>query len=365
MLTATRFAVVEMSGTPYEMGLAHGKRCQALIKRLVRKFDDMMMPAAYHEAGREVVRGAMPIVQREAPDLYEETEGIAAGAGMSVEDIFRLNCASEVHAWRGCKDLEAVTTVPDGCTSFAVEHEGSSLVAWNMDWWRIWQPFLVLLHGQPAQGPRFRCVAFAGCVGRPGISERIGVSANYLPYRAAASIPSGRSDWAGPGVPYNYMTRMLLQQTSTPDALKLLERVPRMLCLNYTIGDSQGRIACVEALPHEMAVLKPTEGFLVHANSYHSPKLDGLTEEQQKTSDPRAYLARQILRERGMPLQRADIYVAQRAHFPGADTGVCVHTVYDKPSMTLLSFVADVAKQTLWVAYGSPCEHRFLPYRPL
>lgn len=363
MLAATRFLAVEMSGTPYEMGLVHGRQCKTVIKRLVRKFDEMMLPSEYHAASREVVRGAMPIVKAEAPDLYEEVEGIAAGAGLEVEEVFRLNCASEMHAWRGCKDVEAVNTVSDGCTSFAVQHESSSLVAWNMDWWRIWQPFLVLLHGQPAVGPRFWAVAFTGCVGRPGLSEKIAVAANYLPYRAHAGVPSGKAEWAGPGVPYNFMTRLLLQQKSTTDALKLLERVPRMMSLNYTIGDSRGRIACVEALPREMAVLKPQEGFLVHANSYHSPQLGGLTEEQQKTSDPRAYLARQVLRRRQPPLERADIYAAQRAHFPGQDTGVCVHTGSDKPSMTLLSFVADVALQKIWVAYGSPCEHRFLEHR--
>ncbi|MHB8993903.1 MAG: C45 family autoproteolytic acyltransferase/hydrolase [Armatimonadota bacterium] len=363
MLAAKRFTVIEMSGSPYEMGLAHGRECKGLIRRLVRKFDSMMLPAEYQEASRDVVRGAMPIVRAEAPDLYEETEGIAAGAGLEVEDVFRLNCASELHAWRGCRDLEAVTTVSDGCTSFAVESAGSSLIAWNMDWWRIWQPFLVLLHGQPERGPRFLAFAFAGCVGRPGLSENIAVSANYLPYRASSAVACGKADWAGPGIPYNYMTRMLLQQTSTAEALKLLKRVPRMLGLNYTIGDSTGHVGCVESIPREIAVLKPEEGFLVHANAYHHDYFGGLSEEQQRTHDPRAYLARQVLRRRQKPLGRQDIYAAQRAHFPGQDTGVCVHTVYDKPSMTLLSFVADVRQQTLWAAYGSPCEHRFLPYR--
>lgn len=364
MLAARRFPIIEMSGTPYEMGLAHGRQCRPLIRRLLRKFDDIVLPAAYQDAGRAMIREAMPLVREHAPDLYEETEGIAAGAGLAVEDVFRLNCSSELHAWRGCRDLAAVNTVADGCTSMTVQHGGSSLVAWNMDWWTVWQPFLVLLHGQPAHGPRFLAVAFAGCIGRPGLSEKIAVSANYLAYRATSATPLGSADWAGPGVPYNYVARMLLQQQSMPAALKLLERVPRMVGLNYTLGDDRGRICCAETIPHEVAVVRSKEGFVVHANSYHHPYFGGLTEAQQKQHDPRAYLARQVLRRRGMPLERADVYAAQRAHLPGADTGVCVHTIDgQKPMITLLSFVADVSAATMWLAYGSPCQHRFLPYR--
>lgn len=364
MLEAKRFPVIEMSGTPYEMGLAHGTQCKALIRGLLRKFDDIVLPAQYQDAGREMIRGAMPVVRDHAPDLYEETAGIAAGAGLAVEDVFRLNCSSELHAWRGCLDLQANNTVSDGCTSFTVEHDGSALVAWNMDWWDVWLPYLVLLHGQPQDGPRFLCVAFAGCIGRPGLSEKIGVAANYLAYRASSQVPLGSADWAGPGIPYNYMARMLLQQKSTPDALKLLERTPRMVGLNYTLGDDRGRICCVETIPTEQAVVTSQEGFVVHANSYHHPYFGGFTEAQQKTQDPRAWHAREVLRRRGMPLSRADLYAAQRTHFKGCETGVCVHTDDNgKWLITLLSLVADVREQTLWVAHGSPCAHRFLPYR--
>ncbi|MGD9495293.1 MAG: C45 family autoproteolytic acyltransferase/hydrolase [Armatimonadota bacterium] len=362
MRETVRFPVVEMSGGRFEMGRQYGRQCRALIRRLARRFDAMLLPEEYLEAGRQAALEALPCVRREAPELVEEVEGIAEGAGLPFEEVFRLSCSQEMNSWQGCMRRQAMGTVPSGCTSIAVAHAEGSLVAWNMDWWVAWQPYLVLLHGHPDDGPSFLSFAIAGSVGRPGLSEHVSVAANFLPYRADPSVEAGSATWAGPGVPYSFISRMLLAQRSTADALKLLRRVRRMACLNYTLGDSGGQIACAETMPADMAVLKPKEGFLVHANSYHSRALGGLTEAQQREKDPRAYRAREVLRRRGRPLERADIYAAQRSHFPGQATGVCVHSAGERPALTLLSFVGDLRERAMWAAYGSPCRHRFVRY---
>jgi isopenicillin-N N-acyltransferase-like protein len=357
-----RFTVVEMQGSHYEMGRQHGAQCRDLIQRLVRRFDGLLVKPENREAGHKIAREAVTRVRAAAPELLEETEGIAAGAGLPFEDVFRLSCSQELNSWQGCMQRRAVTTVPSGCTTIAVRQRRNALVAWNMDWYRAWQPFIVLLHGRPNTGPRFMAFALAGSIGRPGISERVAVSANFLPYRADAQTPPGSDRWAGPGVPYSYVSRMLLQQLSTSDALSLLERTRRMACLNYTLGDSTGHVCCVETLPADQAVLEATEGFITHANSYHSPEFGGLSEEEQRQRDPRAHLARQRLRQRRKPLDRSAIYAAQRAHFRGQPTGVCVHGRKQRDSSTLLSFVADLQAGEIWAAYGPPCRHRFLKY---
>lgn len=364
MREAVRFTVVEMSGSRYEMGKQYGQQCRTLIRRLVRNFDGMLLEPQYLAEGRKVALQALPVMRREAPELVEEVEGIAAGAGLDFEDVFRLSCSQEMNSWQSCMKRRAQTTVPGGCSTFAVQRGGSSLVAWNMDWWIKWQPYIVLLHGEPEDGPRFLSFALAGSIGRPGLAEHISIGANFLPYRADAGVEAGGAKWAGPGVPYSFLARMLLAQDSTADALKMLRRTRRMACLNYTLGDTRGDICCVETMPADLAVLRPKagDGFIVHANSYHSRKFGGLTEAQQREQDPRAWLARETLRGRKKPLGRADIYFAQRRHFRGKSTGVCVHTEGAKPAITLFSFVGDLREQAIWAAYGSPCQHRFLRY---
>ena len=363
MKKAKRFTVVEMAGTHYEMGRQYGLQCKELIRRLVQDFEGLILEAKNIQRGREVAHEAVAHVRECAPELLEEVEGIASGAGVDFEDVFRINCSVELFAWQGCLQGVDVSTVPRECSSFAARAKEGPLAAWNMDWWRLWLPYIVLLKGRPKQGPRFLAFAFAGCVGRPGMGEHLALGANYLPYRNGREPGGKNPTWEGPGVPYNFFSRMLLKQPSTKEALRLIASVRRMASVNYTLADKHGSICCVETTPRDYDVLPAPEGFIVHANSYHSPKFGGIPEDKQKEQDPRAYHARQLFRERRGHLDRHAIVAIQTSHFPGKTTGICVHQpLQNRDGITLLSFIADVAAGTMWAACGPPCEHEFLPY---
>ncbi|MCP4638917.1 MAG: hypothetical protein GY851_00715, partial [bacterium] len=198
----------------------------------------------------------------------------------------------------------------------------------------------------------------------PGLSEHIAISANQLPYRPTETPPgTGGPEWAGPGVPYCFLSRMLLQQESTRGAVELMDRTRRMGCLNYTIGDAQGDICCVETTPAAHAELQSDEPFVAHANAYHSTTFHGMPESEREKRDPRAYTAHRMLSENADRLDRDVITTAQTHHFPGQQTGVCHHGgTPGRETITLLSFVAEVGKDRMWAAYGPPCEHEFLPY---
>ena len=353
-----------MEGTHHEMGRQYGSQCKELIGRLLENFDHLILKPKNTQRGRAIAKEAVPYVRESAPDLLEEVEGIASGAGVDFDDIFRMNCAVELFAWQGCVEGEGVSTVPKACSSFAARAREETLVAWNMDWWRLWQPYIVLLKGTPKDGPPFMAFAFAGCVGRPGMSEDLAVAANYLPYRGGAEPGKEGRQWEGPGVPYNFLCRMILNQRTTAEAISAVVGVKRMACLNYTVGDKEGNICCLETTPGEHDVLHPQEDFIVHANSYHSPKFDGIPEDEQKELDPRAFHARKLFREHADALDHHTIAAIQRSHFPGQQTGICVHReLQGRDGITLLSFIAHVSAGTMWAAYGPPCEHEFLPYK--
>ena len=361
MKQARRFPVVEMQGSHFEMGRQYGSQCRDMIRELSVRFEGVFVPneALRPDARRAMVEAASA-VRAAAPELIEEVEGIAAGAELSFDDAFRMNCSAEMGQWRGCMERHSAVSISDECTSFAAHTATGTLVAWNMDWHRLLQPYMVLLKGRPEGEPAFLAFALAGSVGRPGLSEQIAISANQLPYRPTETPPgSDGPSWAGPGVPYCFLSRMLLQQKSTRDALALVESTRRMACLNYTLGDATGDICCVETTPAAHAVLRSDEDFVTHANTYHSPAFHGLPEAEHRERDPRAFAARALLLERRDQLDREAIAEAQTYHFPGQETGICHHT---QETVTLLSFVAEVGKGRLWAAYGPPCEHEFVLY---
>jgi|GEM_PF-1047807 isopenicillin-N N-acyltransferase like protein len=363
MMQEKRFPVVEMQGSHFEMGQQYGQQCRGLIRDLSAQFDGIFVPdATRHRAARGAMVDAVPFVRAAAPALIEEVEGIASGADLSFEDAFRMNCSAEMGQWRGCQEQRSAVSIAeaDECTTLAACTNTATLVAWNMDWHRLLQPYMVLLKGRPDDGPAFLAFALAGSVGRPGLSESIAISANQLPYRSGPTPPGADGPaWAGPGVPYCFLSRMLLEQESTAAALELLERTRRMGCLNYTLGDATGDICCVETTPTAQAVLPREESFVTHANSYHSPRFSGLPQAERERRDPRAHAAQTLLLDHRGRVERDVITMAQRYHFPGQCTGVCHHT---ETTMTLLSFVAEVGQGRMWAAYGSPCEHAFLPY---
>ena len=354
-----------MCGSHFEMGRQHGTQCRATIQDLAARFEGVFVrDGTRRPEARRAMAEAVPAVRAAAPELIEEVEGIAAGAGLSFDDAFRLNCFAEMGQWQGCTEKRSAVSIPDECTSLAARTDAVTLVAWNMDWYRLLLPYMVLLRGRPNGEPAFLAFAVAGSVGRPGLSARVAIAANQLPYRPTEAPPgAGGPQWAGPGVPYCFLSRLLLRQNSTRDALALLGRTRRMACLNYTLGDTTGDICCAETTPAAHAVLRPDQHFVAHANSYHSPKFHGLPEAERKERDPRAYTARAMLHERRDRLSREVIAAVQTHHFPGQEGGICVHRdLGGLEGITLLSFVADVGQGRMWAAYGPPCEHEFVAY---
>ena len=361
---AKRFPIIDMHGSPYEMARQYGAQCRDLIHGLAGIFDGVFVPnASQRDGAHRAMAEAEPIVRKIAPELMEEVEGIAEGAGISFDDAFRLSCSAEMGQWVGCQENRSAVSITDNCTSLAARAANGTLVAWNMDWYQALLPYIVLLRGKPDNGPAFLSFALAGSVGRPGMSEHIAISANQLPYRPTEAPPKGGPDWAGPGIPYCFLSRMLLQQNSTRDALELFARARRMVCLNYTIGDITGDICCVETTPGAHAELPADECFVTHANTYYSPKFSGMPEVEREELDPRAYKANTMLQDNRDQLNPATFFATQSSHFPGQDTGVCHHGGEPgRESISLLSFVAEVGRGRMWAAYGSPCEHEYLPY---
>ena len=362
MTKAKRFTVVEMQGSHYNMGRQYGSQCRDMIRDLAAKVDGIILHERNIEQGKAVAREAIPCVRKAAPELIDEVQGIADGAGIEFEDVFRLNCSKELLSWQGCVGSKAGPTAATGCSSFALRAKEGTLVAWNMDWWRLWLPHMVLLHGVPDDGPRFFAFALAGCVGRPGMSEHVAVSANQLPHRGGIA-PGAANRWDGRGVPYNFLVRIMLKQRSTADAAAAATALDRMSSLNYTLGDTSGDIRCIETTPRDYAEILPASDFVTHANSYHTAKFNGIPEAELAKQDPRSFDAHRQLDQLPRPLDRQALAAIQTSHFSGEPTGICVHRKSNgRESITLLSFIAQVNAGKLWAAVGPPCEHEFLEY---
>ena len=110
--------MIEVMGSPAQRGQAHGEAFRDLIRDLVAaNFEDM----AQATRGRltktrvgEIVSTYKGPTRDYAPDLFEELEGIARAADVSVEELLALNAFLELH------DYYSEAFAVSGCTSLMV-----------------------------------------------------------------------------------------------------------------------------------------------------------------------------------------------------------------------------------------------------
>ncbi len=163
-----------------------------------------------------------PYVKQNAPDLYEEKEGIAEGAEIAFDKVPFINCFDEGVDSLRLPELAAQLTgqpllprvIPlQGCTSFAAFGEatadGKVYIGQGYDvGTRYFEP-VVLRVGPWSDQPEQLIYSHAGVLGVSGINAAgLAIVENTLK-------PSDQR----PGIPFPVLVRKALQQTILSDSL--------------------------------------------------------------------------------------------------------------------------------------------------
>lgn len=220
--------VVEVEGTPFERGFAHGRLLKAEIASAFRTWDaelqkDFAVPL------REFVPRFLAKTRFEAaartftPELLDEVRGIAMGAEQSYEAVFVWQLVDEIWA-------SAPGVMREKCTSFGVDRDGTRpcFVAQNLDLPpSMHGPRIVLRIRDASRGTQLLVVTEPGLIAAAGMSSaRIGVVVNTL-----LQLRPSRE-----GLPVAFVVRGLLMQPDHASALAFLQRVPHASGQNYTVG---------------------------------------------------------------------------------------------------------------------------------
>jgi isopenicillin-N N-acyltransferase-like protein len=365
-----RFPVVEVEGTPFEMGYHHGSELRDVVALSLETFRREMTsdPYGLHGAGAarpmfeqvlDAAAQSIPLADEYAPDLVEELRGLAEGSGLAFEEIFALN--TEVVMLETPDPLEAPPRSAGSCSTYAVSGEatadGHTYVGGNIDWYETWLPSSVIVKGKPAEGLPFVVCTWAGCIGRPGMNPYLGFSANGL-------FPND----AAVGVPYTLMCRKVLQQSSVEDALAVVSRAKRITGLNYTLADAEGKVAALETTARRTAVVSGVGGKVIHTNHFTSDALLGC--ETMKEGDywylqshKRFDRLGELLMEKEPgSITLEDLKLVHRDHGSRPDS-ICQHGDDKYPGlMTLASVIMQPGGSRMLAACGHPCEHEFVEY---
>ena len=219
---------VTASGDPKTVGRAHGRQAASAIhatlaawrEEAARTHDDV--DALIHDLVENT--GFRAATTEWFPDLVEEVDGIAEGAGISAAEAFALNCMDEAW-WMSSSD--------GGCSVIAVSDvdSGAGVIGQNMDLDTWMDGSHVTLRVSPDDHPAQVLMTRAGMVGLCGANRTgLAVMVNTL-----SQLPVDRD-----GVPVAFVLRALVSQPSLADAVDLLSRVPHASGQAYTLASREG-----------------------------------------------------------------------------------------------------------------------------
>ena len=361
MKNKKKLPIYKAEGTPYEIGLSHGRQAKAHVQvtidtysKLFKAMSDIDWPDA-----KKMARAFIEPIRSYNPDYLEEIRGIADGAELEFEEILALNVRSEL-AFQGR------VPISDGCTSMGITQDRSStghaLLGQSWDWRRSLIDALIILDiRQQGDKPDIIMITEAGIIGKFGFnSAGVGICLNAM---ASNAVPTG--------LPLHIAMRGVLDSMSLSEAIGNATRMQLGCCANFMLASEDGEILDIELDGSDFDVLYPKDGILVHTNHFLSPRLPRppyIDTMKYKFPDTFIRLERagKLLRCTGERVNVMDMerVFADHADFPA---GICHHAdpriTEGKRMETVFSFIMDIRRKEIHICPGLACETAYETYK--
>lgn len=364
--------VIELAGSPYEIGLGHGRAMKDRIVSLAASITGVHQENnALLKVERESLvafsMNNLGFMEKFSPDLVLEMRGIADGAGIPFEDVVYLNSFLELEELRA-PGLGA-RLLPDslwGCTTFNVMRDagrgGRAFIGQTYDMEKYYGQYLCLLRITPQNGPAMLVITFSGLLGVCGMNARgIGAVIN----KVAATD-------ARHGVIYPFVMRKALAAERVGDALGAMIFSPRASGINYQLA-GQGVAFCAETSATRYQLL-PIDGAMAHTNHFVGDEMRRF-ETPNWLSHGGSMVRKQVAdaflsRNRGsLDLETLKELTRDHTNHPRC---VCAHGFPGEPETTafhtVFGVVMDPEAGVMELCPGNPCENgyerHFLERRP-
>lgn len=357
---ATPPTVVSAAGSRFEIGYEHGSQARELVKGTLDWSLQQLATGGVDR--REAIRRAqvlLPYVQRYAPELLEESAGIAEGAGLSLTDLVIINARYELLFLTGSEAPRPGVAGAE-CTLFGLSgrqtESGTPVIGQNVDLGAEARPLWILLDLQPPGAPRVLTITMAGMLAQEGI--------NSAGLALCGSMV--RSSGWGEGLPTRkFLRRRVLEQRSVREAIQTIKNAPKRASSHNLLLADANSVADVETTADEVRVLEVTERPLAHTNHYLHAEFSSTNDNLGAyLENSRARLTRMQemldLIPRPLRLEALKAALADHAEEPDA---VCRHAERDAwRGETNVAVIAEPAQRTLHVALGPPCTSPFFTY---
>jgi hypothetical protein len=319
-------------------------------------------------------KALVPALDRVAPLMLARLQGLAAGSGLPLRSLCLMNA---LEAFLSSAEGKTVPTLPGACSAVAVRgshsENGEPMVAKNMDYLPLAQPFYILRECRPRNGWRSLEFTLASQVGAvDGVIEKgLCITLNYA-FATAAATPAPLITMA--------IAEALAKCASVDAAAECIARQPRWGAGMVMLADESGALAALELTNTRTALRRPPPGqdWLLFTNVCHCSETRAVqVPEAAVYSDraPRALRGKPVLRwhqERARRLEQlvqaqkpigADTLAAIMSnHGPnGVPDGAspCVHTDYWRTTASLQWFPA---RRSVRASHSTACEADYVEF---
>ena len=370
-----KLRVLQVSGSPYELGYQHGRAFAQEIGQLteerLRLSCDPFWTGGQAATLDEVLglgRACLAYHQEFDAALMEEMQGMADATGLGVNELVIMNGFTDfvdvvanpavLHRQRASAVAPGADFDGGGCTAFVVapnaSGDGQGYLGQTWDMHSTATPYVLLLDVRPQAGPALLTFTITGCVGMIGMNEHgVAVGINNL------LGAEGR-----PGVHWVYVVRKMLAQRTVDDALNVLRGAHLSGAHNYLLlgPDSDGGLRGynVEQMATRANVV-PVASVYAHANHCVIAEMTAVERPRkgisQASTQARYVQATDYLHARAGEITLTDLMALTRLH--EGELSVCAHTHegYDVES----SGACIMAPQTrrMWALWGNPCGNEY------
>jgi isopenicillin-N N-acyltransferase-like protein len=349
--------VLNLSGDPRERGGTHGEQ----LAEDIATFYDSWIAAATSPRGLTAGHGTLgkseadylaygmahvPAAREYAPDLVQEIDAIAEGAGMPFEKVFLLNCFDEA-AMHGPALLDTM----HGCTAFAATGratvDGVTYVGQGWDTHEYFPSYLFRITS--ADQPDMLVFSHPGVLAGTGINEHgLCIVWNTL-----------KANNARLGVPATFVVRKALQASELAQLVGNVISSRRANGMNFIAGDEDAAVD-LELSPSRYHFTY-SHGILHHANHFEAPEfLDLEADLPNRAPDTllRSGRMRELL-DRSFGSIDRDVLSEVLSDHAGGPGSICRHHAQTK---TLCSVIYVPAEKTMWATNGNPCTEPFVEY---
>jgi isopenicillin-N N-acyltransferase-like protein len=291
-----------------------------------------------------------------APGHAEEIAGIAAGAGLTVEQVASVNARTEILVAAnptGQTECSTVVSLPPGRPPVAVQ---------TWDWYDAMSDGWFAWTVPHPDGRVVRTVTEFGMLAKVGVNDRgVAVMLNMLNHAANIEVVATGEV----GHPVHLLARAILDDAaSTREAVDIASAARTSAATSLTVVDTAGDAVSVELFPGGAGLVEPTDGLLVRTNHFVSDAgRDGCLASTIGVSTElrRDHLLDTFAGRR--PGSASEVLEAMHHHLP--DGGVCRHPLTDTDPVlwhrTLATVAIDVRARTLDVRADGPCGQRLAP----